>query len=210
MLVLLLENPSDDSVELAIGFLKECGQKLSQVSPRGLDSVFSTLRNLLHESTLDKRTQYMIEVLFAVRKDQFKANPAIQTGLDLVDENDQYTHMLTLDDPCEPEPMLGKATSTERPCRDDVCVSFQMCSSTMTSTRITRRSTNKYERPSSMKRPTMRTIPVRARRIPMKRPTRMPMMSMKRNSKRPWKQAVSRLERHHRDPLQRYVVRFLS
>ncbi|CAF1200519.1 unnamed protein product [Adineta steineri] len=106
MLVLLLENPSDDSVELAIGFIKECGQKLSQVSPRGLDSVFSTLRNLLHESSLDKRTQYMIEVLFAVRKDQFKANPAVQPGLDLVDENDQYTHMLTLDDPCEPEPML--------------------------------------------------------------------------------------------------------
>ena len=124
MLVLLLENPSDDSVELAIGFLKECGQKLSQVSPRGLDSVFSTLRNLLHESTLDKRTQYMIEVLFAVRKDQFKANPAIQAGLDLVDENDQYTHMLTLDDPCEPEPMLGRMISTKQPCRDDVHVSF--------------------------------------------------------------------------------------
>jgi pre-mRNA-splicing factor CWC22 len=106
ILVLLLENPSDDSVELAIGFLKECGQKLSQVSPRGLDSVFSTLRNLLHESSLDKRTQYMIEVLFAVRKDQFKAHLAVQSGLDLVDENDQYTHMLTLDDPCEPEPML--------------------------------------------------------------------------------------------------------
>ncbi|CAF2111461.1 unnamed protein product [Rotaria magnacalcarata] len=106
MLVLLLENPSDDSVELAIGFLKECGQKLSQVSPRGLDSVFSTLRNLLHESSLDKRTQYMIEVLFAVRKDQFKANPAVPIGLDLVEESDQYTHMLTLDDPCEPEPML--------------------------------------------------------------------------------------------------------
>ena len=50
----------------------------------------------------------MIEVLFAVRKDQFKANPVIQPGLDLVDENDQYTHMLTLDDPCEPETVLGK------------------------------------------------------------------------------------------------------
>ena len=105
---LLLETSSDDSVELAIGFIKECGQKLSQVSPRGLDSVFSTLRNLLHESSLDKRTQYMIEVLFAVRKDQFKANPAVPPGLDLVDENDQYTHMLTLEDPCEPEPMLGE------------------------------------------------------------------------------------------------------
>jgi len=106
ILVLLLENPSDDSVELAIGFIKECGKKLSEVSPRGLDSVFSTLRNLLHESSLDKRTQYMIEVLFAVRKDQFKAHPSIQSGLDLINENDQYTHMLTLDDPCEPEPML--------------------------------------------------------------------------------------------------------
>ena len=50
----------------------------------------------------------MIEVLFAVRKDKFKANLAIQPDLDLVDENDQYTHMLTLDDPCEPESMLGK------------------------------------------------------------------------------------------------------
>ena len=49
----------------------------------------------------------MIEVLFAVRKDQFKAHPAIPEGLDLINENDQYTHMLTLDDPCEPEPMLG-------------------------------------------------------------------------------------------------------
>ncbi|CAF4006564.1 unnamed protein product [Rotaria sp. Silwood1] len=106
MLVLLLENPTNDSVELAILFLKECGQKLSQVSPHGLDSIFSTLRNLLHESSLNKRIQYMIEVLFAVRKDQFKTNPTIQSGLDLINENDQYTHMLTLDDPCESEPML--------------------------------------------------------------------------------------------------------
>ncbi|CAF4282780.1 unnamed protein product, partial [Rotaria sordida] len=44
----------------------------------------------------------MIEVLFAVRKDQFKANPS---GLDLVNENDQYTHMFALDDPCKFEPM---------------------------------------------------------------------------------------------------------
>jgi pre-mRNA-splicing factor CWC22 len=94
-------------VELAIGFLKESGQKLLQICPRGLDSIFSTLRNLLYESLLQKRTKDMIEVIFAVRKDRFKDNPAIQSGLDLVDENDQYTHMLTLDDPCQPESMLG-------------------------------------------------------------------------------------------------------
>ena len=36
ILTLLLENPTDDSVEVAIGFLKECGLKLSQVAPKGM------------------------------------------------------------------------------------------------------------------------------------------------------------------------------
>ncbi|CAF3494753.1 unnamed protein product [Rotaria sp. Silwood1] len=48
----------------------------------------------------------MFEVLFAVRKDKFKTNPAIQLSLDLIDENEQYTHMITLDDPCERATML--------------------------------------------------------------------------------------------------------
>jgi len=50
----------------------------------------------------------MIDGLFTVRKDQFKSHPAIQSGLDLVDENDQYTHILELDDFCDPQPLLGK------------------------------------------------------------------------------------------------------
>ncbi|CAF1390144.1 unnamed protein product [Rotaria sordida] len=106
MLVSLLRNPSDDSVELAIELIKECGQKLSQGYPRILDSFFSTLKNLLHESSLDKRTLNMIEVLFAIRIDQFKANPPIPSGLDLVDEDDQYKHTISLHDPGELEPML--------------------------------------------------------------------------------------------------------
>ena len=36
ILTLLLENPTDDSVEVAIAFLKESGQKLTEVSPRGM------------------------------------------------------------------------------------------------------------------------------------------------------------------------------
>ncbi len=47
----------------------------------------------------------MIEVLLAVRENQFKENPAIPTGLNLVHENNQYTHMITLD-ACEPESIL--------------------------------------------------------------------------------------------------------
>merc|ERR1719215_311872 len=36
ILTLLLENPTDDSVEVAVGFIKEIGLKLSEVSSRAL------------------------------------------------------------------------------------------------------------------------------------------------------------------------------
>lgn len=39
ILTLLLETPSDDSVEVAIGFLKECGQKLTELTPRGINGI---------------------------------------------------------------------------------------------------------------------------------------------------------------------------
>ncbi|XP_038153379.1 pre-mRNA-splicing factor CWC22 homolog [Cyprinodon tularosa] len=107
MLTLLLERPTDDSVEVAISFLKECGLKLTEVSPRGINAIFERLRNILHESTIDKRIQYMIEVMFAIRKDGFKDHPVIPDGLDLVDEEDQFTHMLPLDDEYNPEDILN-------------------------------------------------------------------------------------------------------
>ncbi|XP_034042008.1 pre-mRNA-splicing factor CWC22 homolog [Thalassophryne amazonica] len=107
MLTLLLERPTDDSVEVTISFLKECGLKLTEVSPRGINAIFERLRNVLHESTIDKRVQYMIEVMFAIRKDRFKDHPVIPDGLDLVDEEDQFTHMLPLDDEYNPEDVLN-------------------------------------------------------------------------------------------------------
>ena len=36
LLTVLLEDPTSDSVEVAVGFLKECGQKLTDLSPRGI------------------------------------------------------------------------------------------------------------------------------------------------------------------------------
>ena len=44
--------------------LKETGQFLSDVSPTILNSVFEQLKNILHEQTLDKRVQHMIEVCY--------------------------------------------------------------------------------------------------------------------------------------------------
>uniref|UniRef100_A0A8C1YHQ8 Pre-mRNA-splicing factor CWC22 homolog n=1 Tax=Cyprinus carpio TaxID=7962 RepID=A0A8C1YHQ8_CYPCA len=107
MLTLLLERPTDDSVEVAISFLKDCGLKLTEVSPRGINAIFERLRNILHESEIDKRVQYMIEVMFAIRKDGFKDHPIIPEGLDLVEEEDQFTHMLPLEDDYNTEDILN-------------------------------------------------------------------------------------------------------
>ena len=98
LLTLLLEKPTDDSVEVAVGFVQQCGHTLSEVTPQGLNAIFERLRGVLHEGEIDKRVQYMIEGLYAVRKAQFAEHPGVIPELDLVEADDQITHELSLDD----------------------------------------------------------------------------------------------------------------
>ena len=96
ILLLLLNKPTDDSVEIAVGFCREVGQYLEEMQPSIAMVIFDQFRNILHEAGIDKRTQYMIEVLFQVRKDKFKDNPAVKEELDLVEEEDQISHGVEL------------------------------------------------------------------------------------------------------------------
>lgn len=107
ILTLLVETPTDDSVEVAIAFLKECGMKLTEVSRKGIEAIFEMLRNILHEGQLDKRVQYMIEVMFQVRKDGFKDHEAVPEELDLVEEENQFTHLITLDEATDSQDILN-------------------------------------------------------------------------------------------------------
>ncbi|KAK6622848.1 hypothetical protein RUM43_008691 [Polyplax serrata] len=107
ILTLLVETPTDHSIEIAISFLKECGMRLSEVSSKGVEAIFQMLRNILHEGKLDRRVDYMIEVILQIRKDNFKDHEAIVESLDLVEEEDQFTHIITLEDPMEPEDILN-------------------------------------------------------------------------------------------------------
>ncbi|XP_045514628.1 pre-mRNA-splicing factor CWC22 homolog [Pieris brassicae] len=107
LLTLLVETPSDDSVEVAIAFLKECGQKLTEVSSKGVNAIFEMLRNILHEGQLDKRVQYMIEVMFQVWKDGFKDHPSVIEELELVPEEEQFTHLLMLDEATDAQDILN-------------------------------------------------------------------------------------------------------
>jgi pre-mRNA-splicing factor CWC22 len=107
ILLLLLKNPTDDSVEIAVGIMKEVGQFLEEMNASIANAIFDQFRNILHESDIDKRTQYMIEVLFQVRKDKYKDNQAIREDLDLVEEEDQHTHRHMLDDDIKVEDGLN-------------------------------------------------------------------------------------------------------
>ncbi|KAK3388196.1 Pre-mRNA-splicing factor cwc-22 [Sordaria brevicollis] len=107
ILLLLLAKPTDDSVEIAVGLMREVGLFLEEMSPAIAHAVFDQFRNILHEADIDRRTQYMIEVLFQVRKDKYKDNPVIKEELDLVEEEDQITHRIGLDDEIEPQDGLN-------------------------------------------------------------------------------------------------------
>ena len=72
LVFLLLEKPTDDSVEVACDFIKECGLILSELTPQGIHGIFERFRAILHEGETDKRVQYMIEGLIAVRKSNWK------------------------------------------------------------------------------------------------------------------------------------------
>jgi pre-mRNA-splicing factor CWC22 len=103
ILALLLEKPTDDSVEIAVAFVKEVGAFLTEVSPKATHATFERFRAILRQSQLDKRVQYMIEVLFQVRKDKFKDYVSKPEELDLVEEEDQITHYISLEDELETE-----------------------------------------------------------------------------------------------------------
>ena len=107
ILVLLLERPTDDSIEIAVGFAREVGQYLTENSPKANQSIFERFRAVLNEGTISHRVQYMIEVLMQVRKDKYKDHPIIPEGLDLVEEDDQITHEITLEEELKVEEGLS-------------------------------------------------------------------------------------------------------
>lgn len=107
ILSILLQNPTDDSVELAVAFVKEAGAFLNETSKSAMVGLFDRFREVLHEGTIERRTQYMIEVLFQIRKDNYKDHPIIPKDLDLVDEDEQITHMIGFTDELKAQDTLN-------------------------------------------------------------------------------------------------------
>lgn len=55
ILALFLEEPTEDSIELAADFLIECGQVLTDTTPAGVNAIFERFRNILHDGKIERR-----------------------------------------------------------------------------------------------------------------------------------------------------------
>lgn len=98
ILALLLENPTEDSIDLACSFMTECGKVLQDITPQGTNAIFERFRGLLQNGLVNKRCQYLLEKLFKVRKGKYADHPGLIPELDLVEEADKITHEVSLDD----------------------------------------------------------------------------------------------------------------
>ena len=108
ILMLCLENQTDDSLELACNFLIECGEFLSDEEANMTNDIFEKLRSILEEGNVDKRIQYIIENLFKIRKNNFKGHESVKEELDLVEDKDIITHRIFLDDEIKTEEELNE------------------------------------------------------------------------------------------------------
>jgi len=110
-----------------VQLLRTTRRMLLEVTPAGVRAVLERLRGLLHEGTLHPRIEQQVQHLFELRKHQFKKIPPrkqtqkqqtwkeqqqqdhdededdddlpiLPAELDLVEEEDQITHEISLDD----------------------------------------------------------------------------------------------------------------
>ncbi|GFE53861.1 cell cycle control protein [Babesia ovis] len=107
-LAILLENPTDDSVSVAAGFLEDVGNFLAEEAKQALEAIFDRFKQILSSGKVDKKTQYTIEALWKSFRNKFSDHPAMRPELDLVELEDNITHDLDfLDESITAEEVLN-------------------------------------------------------------------------------------------------------
>ncbi|KAK6454587.1 cell cycle control protein [Scheffersomyces xylosifermentans] len=97
MLQLLLEDPTDATIEIATRNLKVVGKYLNDKSAIANNMIYARLRDILHDNeSISERSKSIIQELTKIRKSGFRYYPTIEKSLDLVDEEDKETHVIEL------------------------------------------------------------------------------------------------------------------
>ncbi|KAI3732869.1 hypothetical protein L1987_64079 [Smallanthus sonchifolius] len=68
LLIVLLGDPTDKGVEIVVTFATECGTVLQDFKSKPVCDIFDRYRDILHEGEVGKRVKFLIDVLFALRR----------------------------------------------------------------------------------------------------------------------------------------------
>ncbi|ETW29918.1 hypothetical protein PFFCH_02691 [Plasmodium falciparum FCH/4] len=93
---LLLQNITNDSVQVCTYFLAEVGELYTNICRKGLDIIFDRLKDIIQEGQINIKTQYDIEKLWNYRKNNFKDFPSVHDDLNLIDEEDKIVHEIDI------------------------------------------------------------------------------------------------------------------
>ncbi|CDP04210.1 unnamed protein product [Coffea canephora] len=105
-LFVLLQDATEDNIEVAAILVRQCGSTILESNPRGLAAVFERFREILQDGDTDKRAESLIESLFAIRSSRFSSYPAMRHELDIAESADQVIHEISLCNDLDPEMYL--------------------------------------------------------------------------------------------------------
>ncbi|SOV79458.1 cell cycle control protein, putative, partial [Plasmodium sp. gorilla clade G3] len=93
---LLLQNITNDSIQVCTYFLAEVGELYTNICRKGLDIIFDRLKDIIQEGQINIKTQYDIEKLWNYRKTNFKDFPSVHDDLNLIDEEEKIVHEIDI------------------------------------------------------------------------------------------------------------------
>ncbi|KAH3671661.1 hypothetical protein OGAPHI_000366 [Ogataea philodendri] len=108
LLFLLLEHPTDETVEIACALLENCGAFLYESASVACNAVFDRLRTVLSEDMVSGRIQLLIQNAFKSRRNTHTSGLSIPEALDLVEDQDKVTHTKNLDDKLRAQEALNE------------------------------------------------------------------------------------------------------
>ncbi|KAI6164186.1 MIF4G-domain-containing protein [Pisolithus thermaeus] len=97
-LIFLLERPTDDSIEIAVGFMREVGAFLAENSPKANALVFDRFRDCPQRGNHQSPRSVYDRGSHAGPERQVQRQPSHTRGLDLVEEEEQITHHIRLEE----------------------------------------------------------------------------------------------------------------
>lgn len=97
----------NNCAELAAVILTECGATLERKGKECTKMIFGSINNIISDGKIEERVRYSLEALWATRQSEYKDNPAVIEELDLVEEDQQITHMMELNSQHDEEDILN-------------------------------------------------------------------------------------------------------